>query len=222
MSNFATSGLVIMHGTNMINTSYEPIRREFYLQNDTVLIAKQLLGKVLYTFINGNTTAGIITETEAYTGINDRASHAWNGRRTARTETMFCDGGIAYIYLCYGIHSLFNIVTSVKNVPNAVLIRGIEPVQGIEIMRLRAAKNVLSQKSGMGPGNVSRLLGIHFSLSGTDLCEIPTSAQKGFIWLQDEGIEVDEREVFAGPRIGVSYAGEDAFLPYRFVWKKGK
>jgi len=202
-------------------TIYNPIPRDFYLRQDTVLIAKQLLGKVLFSSIRGNITAGMITETEAYTGINDKASHAFNGRRTARTEIMYRTGGVAYVYLCYGIHSLFNVITSLEDIPDAVLIRGIAPLQGEGIMKSRLAKNTLLPKNGVGPGNVSRLLGILFSHSGIDLCESPLAENNDFIWLQDEGIDVKEKDIISGPRIGVSYAAEDASLPYRFVWKNG-
>ena len=103
------------------------LKREFYLREDVVQIAKELLGKVLFTNIGGKITAGIITETEAYAGITDRASHAYNNRRTARTEVMYAVGGTSYVYLCYGIHHLFNVVTNKKDIPHAVLIRAIKP-----------------------------------------------------------------------------------------------
>jgi DNA-3-methyladenine glycosylase len=184
------------------------IDREFYLREDVVQVAKDLLGKYLFTRFNGELTAGIITETEAYEGVTDRASHAYGGRRTGRTEVMFANGGIAYVYLCYGVHSLFNIVTNTKDVPHAVLIRGILPVEGLDIMKLRSDKPLLDKTSGSGPGKVSRLLGIHYSHTGTDL-------RGDEIWLEDRGINVSG-EIISGPRIGVGYAGEDALLPYRF------
>src|SRR5665647_3851179 len=106
----------------MKHTSFDPLPREFYTRSDVVQIAYELLGKVLYTSFNHEITAGIIIETEAYAGITDKASHAYNNRRTARTEIMYKEGGTAYVYLCYGIHPLFNIVTSVEQDPQAVLI----------------------------------------------------------------------------------------------------
>ncbi len=184
--------------------------RSFYLRPDVVQIAKELLGKHLFTKLNGTLTGGIITETEAYAGIIDRASHAFGGRRTARTEIMYSEGGTAYIYLCYGIHSLFNVVTNDKNVPHAVLIRAIYPTHGIKKMMER--RNMIEQKKNLsaGPGTVSQSLGIHFSDSGLSLLEKK-------IWIEDKGITVNKKDIKASARIGVDYAGTDALLPYRFV-----
>lgn len=191
---------------------------EFYNRTDVVQVARELLGKVLYTSFSNEITAGIIIETEAYAGVIDKASHAYNNRRTARTEIMYREGGCAYVYLCYGIHPLFNIVTSVQDDPQAVLIRGIEPLHGIDIMKIRKGKSILIPKDGIGPGNVTKLEGIKVSHSGLSLCD--NSNPEMGIWLQDEGIQVLDSEVRSGPRIGVDYAGEDAFLPYRFQWIK--
>ena len=186
------------------------LQKSFYLRDDVVLIAKELLGKYLFTNLNDEgKSGGIIVETEAYAGATDRASHAFGNRRTNRTEVMFMEGGVAYVYLCYGIHSLFNIVTHVKDIPHAVLIRGIKPVEGIEIMLERSNKAKVNNRMGIGPGNVSKLLGIHFSQSGESL-----NGKK--IWLEDKGIKIQESEIISGPRVGVDYAGEDALLPYRF------
>ncbi len=186
------------------------LQKEFYTREDVVQVARDLLGKYLFTRINGEVTGGIIVETEAYAGEVDRASHAWNGRRTARTEVMFREGGLAYVYLCYGIHSLFNVVTNKNGVPHAVLVRGVMPVEGIAVMQKRTGKKSLDIKSGLGPGRVSRLLGIHYSDTGTSL-----SGDK--IWLEDRGREVTEEEIIITTRIGVEYALEDALLPYRFL-----
>ena len=190
--------------------------RSFYTRPGVVDIARELLGKVLYTSINGQVSAGIITETEAYAGITDKASHAYNNRRTARTEIMFHQGGTAYVYLCYGIHSLFNIVTSVADEPHAVLIRGILPLRGVETMKLRSGKPKISESDGIGPGKVARLLGIAVRHSGLDMCDEAVSGDR--IWVQDEEVRVSEDEIVIGPRIGIDYAGEDALLPYRFRW----
>ncbi len=122
---------------------------------------------------------------------------------------MFMEGGVAYVYLCYGIHSLFNIVTNVRDVPHAVLIRGIKPVEGIETMLMRSNKTKVNDRIGIGPGNVSKLLGIHFFQSGESL-----NGKK--IWLEDRGIKIQESDIVSGPRVGVDYAGADALLPYRF------
>jgi len=200
--------------------TFNPLPHEFYTRNDVVLIAYEMLGKVLYTSFNNEISAGIITETEAYAGAIDKASHAYNNRRTARTEIMYREGGIAYVYLCYGIHALFNIVTSVADEPHAVLIRGIEPLHGIELMKNRTGKDKLVSKSGIGPGNVTKLLGIRVIHTRVNLCGNSPAERK--IWIQDEGIEVKNDEVKTGPRVGIDYAAEDAFLPYRFQWTEKK
>lgn len=174
-----------------------------------MLIARELLGKYLMTNFDGGITGGMIVETEAYEGATDRASHAWNNRRTARTEVMFRTGGLAYVYLCYGVHSLFNIVTNRQDIPHAVLIRGIVPETGLDIMKTRVGKPVLDSRSGIGPGKVSALLGIHYSHSGLSL-------EGDKIWLEDRGLKITPEEILAGPRVGVDYAGEDAKRPYRF------
>ena len=204
---------------NHVN-SFTVLPREFYTRNDVVRISYELLGKVLYTSFNNEISAGIITETEAYAGAIDKASHAYNNRRTARTETIYRNGGTAYVYLCYGIHALFNVVTSVGDEPHAVLIRGIQPLHGIEIMKMRVGKDKLDPSNGIGPGKVTKLLGIRVADSGLDLCrDLPGERE---IWIQDEGIIVRDDEVKTGPRVGVDYAAEDALLPYRFQWSEKK
>jgi DNA-3-methyladenine glycosylase len=200
------------------NTLFNSLPEEFLTRTDVVQIARELLGKVLYTSFNNEITTGFITETEAYAGVVDKASHAYNNRHTARTEIMYRTGGCAYVYLCYGMHTLFNIVTSVQDDPQAVLIRGIEPLHGIEIMKKRKGKSILGPKDGIGPGNITKLLGIKIIHSGLNLCD-NVNFENG-IWLRDEGIRVLDLEVKTGPRIGVDYAGVDALLPYRFQWIK--
>lgn len=188
--------------------------REFYTREDVVAIARELIGKWLLTRIGDEITGGIITEAEAYAGVTDRASHAWNGRRTRRTEIMYRQGGTAYVYLCYGIHSLFNIVTHGEGVPHAVLIRGIRPMIGIGTMRKRMGIGD-GRAFGTGPGVVSKALGIHYRDTGLDLL-----GER--IWLEDRGMIVQPDEILAGPRIGVAYAGDDALLPYRFRLAPGQ
>jgi DNA-3-methyladenine glycosylase len=188
------------------------LTRDFYLGEDVVQIAKELLGKYLYTNFEGAITAGIICETEAYAGVTDRASHAFGGRRTDRTEIMYHEGGTAYVYLCYGVHSLFNVVTNFKDIPHAVLIRGIQPVEGIDKMLERAGKKKLDNNFGIGPGKVSKALGIHFKDTGIDLTG-------NTIWIEDKGLKINEKDIVSSKRIGVDYAGEDALLPYRFILK---
>jgi DNA-3-methyladenine glycosylase len=184
----------------------------FYLQTDVVEVARNLLGKIIVTKFNGIATMARIVETEAYNGIHDKASHAYGGRRTARTEIMYAEGGVAYVYLCYGIHHLFNVVTNVANIPHAVLIRAIEPLQGVNTMRERM-KTFKDIGIIAGPGKVSTALGISTAHTGHSLMS------KEF-YLAEDKFNIDPSHIVAGPRIGVAYALEDAFLPYRFVYNK--
>lgn len=185
---------------------------EFYNRANVVQIARTLIGKILVTQFDDIETCGRIVETEAYNGAVDRASHAWNGRRTARTEIMFGDAGKAYIYLCYGIHHLFNIVTNKKDTPHAVLIRAVEPLYGIDSMLRRTGKKKPDRTLTSGPGNVSKALGITTKYTGTNLLS-------DIIYIADDGYKVSNKNIIATPRIGVDYAGEDALLPYRFILK---
>jgi DNA-3-methyladenine glycosylase len=180
----------------------------FYTREDVVAISRELLGKLLCTRINGGLAKAVITETEAYAGIDDRASHAYGGKRTARTEPMFADGGIAYVYLCYGIHHLFNVVTNVNGVPHAVLVRAAMPFENPNLMRRRRGGKFPDKKLMAGPGTVSKALGITTRLSGSSL-------QGERIWIEESGLT--PQEIVTGPRVGVEYAGVDAARPYRFV-----
>jgi DNA-3-methyladenine glycosylase len=168
-----------------------------------------LLGKVLCTQLDGLLTKVVITETEAYAGVTDKASHAYGGRRTRRTEPMFGPGGIAYVYLCYGIHHLFNVVTNVEGTPHAVLIRAGEPLAGVDTMLTRRTRTDIDSTLLSGPGSLAQALGIDSTLTGTDL-------MSDVIWIEDHQILVSPDEIVAGPRVGVDYAEEDALLPYRF------
>ena len=179
------------------------------------MIAKELLGKVLVTNINGIYTAAMIVETEAYAGPVDKASHAYGNRRTARTEIMFGKGGTAYVYLCYGIHHLFNVVTNKKDTPHAVLIRGVEPLEGIDYMLARRGKEHLQPSLTAGPGALSVALGIHTRHTGASL-------SGNEIWIEDRGIKVPAKDIVAATRVGVAYAQQDAYLPYRFSIKGNK
>jgi DNA-3-methyladenine glycosylase len=184
----------------------------FYHRTNVITIAKELLGKLLVTSFNGELTIGRIVETEAYNGIGDKASHAYGGRRTKRTEIMYAPGGIAYVYLCYGIHHLFNVVTNTQDTPHAILVRGIEPVTGIAIMLERMKKEKADYTIGRGPGNVSKALGI-------DTKHTSLSLLSDEIYIADDGTKVKPSQIVASPRIGVDYAAEDALLPYRFYIK---
>jgi DNA-3-methyladenine glycosylase len=185
---------------------------DFYDRPSVVKVAKELLGKVLVTELDGARTSGRIVEVEAYNGVVDRASHAFAGRRTARTEVMFAAGGTAYVYLIYGIHSLFNVVTNRKEVPHAVLVRGLEPLEGIPVMLGRMGRARLDDSLTRGPGNVAKAMGLLTRHSGTSLLD-------GGIWIGDDGFRPRSAEIVATPRIGVDYAGEDAALKYRFFIK---
>jgi DNA-3-methyladenine glycosylase len=187
------------------------LSRDFFLRQNVVKISRDLLGKLLITDLNGEgLTAGIITETEAYAGITDKASHAYGNRKTQRTAIMYKSGGTAYVYLCYGMHSLFNVVTNIENIPHAILVRAIKPVEGINLMLNRRKKIKLDKTLSSGPGTLSKALGIDYRHSGLDLIH------SGKIWIEDRGIKIKQRDIITGPRIGVDYAGEDAKLPYRF------
>jgi DNA-3-methyladenine glycosylase len=186
--------------------------KTFYLRDNVLEISRDLLGKYIFTQINNQLTGGLITEVEAYAGVIDRASHTYGYRRTQRNEIMYANGGVAYVYLCYGIHHLFNIVTNVSDIPHAILLRGIKPVQGIETMLQRRNKQKYDKTLTSGPGSVSQALGIKSILNGTDLTG-------NIIWLEDCECKTDGLRIFAGPRIGVGYAGDDALLPYRFLLK---
>lgn len=188
------------------------IPESYYLGNDVVSISKDLLGKYLFTCIDGVTTGGYIVETEAYNGVMDKASHAFGNRLTPRTKTMFMQGGIAYVYLCYGIHEMFNIVTSVEGHPQAILIRAIQPTEGIEAMLVRRNMLVLKPNITAGPGSVAKALGISRNINAFSL-------QGDTIWLEDRGLHFPDNQIKAAPRIGVAYAAEDALLPYRFYVK---
>ncbi len=196
---------------------------DFYIRNDVELIARELLGKVLVTVIDGKLSSGMITETEAYQGVTDKASHAFGGRYTKRTEVMYRAGGVAYVYLCYGIHSLFNIVTNRRGIPHAVLIRAIKPIDGIDIMLARLGKKQLSEETSNGPGKVSKMLGIDYRISGLSL----TRVKHNIPYVEKETIYLDcidnipsDSEVKTTSRVGISYAMADADLPYRFIYKK--
>ncbi|MCF8230469.1 MAG: DNA-3-methyladenine glycosylase [Bacteroidales bacterium] len=186
------------------------LERSFYLNPDVVAVARSLLGKYLYTNFEGKFCGGMITETEAYRGVTDRASHAYGNRRTPRTEVMYQEGGLAYVYLCYGIHSLFNVVTNGKDSPHAVLVRGMVPEFGLDHMTERLNKKSITAKNTNGPGKLTKALGIHFSHTGLNL-------RGDRIWIEDRGILIEDDKITTGSRIGVDYAKEDASLPYRFV-----
>ena len=185
------------------------LTQKFYLNDDVVAISQALLGKFLVTRFGGQLTAGMIVETEAYRGAEDKASHAYNHRRTARTETMYQAGGIGYIYLCYGIHHLFNVVTAQAGTPHAVLIRAIEPVDGISTMIKRRNMKKAESRLTAGPGVLSQALGITTQINGCSL-------MGDMIWIEDRGIHFTQQQIIASPRVGIDYAQEHKLLPWRF------
>ena len=184
----------------------------FFRREDVVRIAKDLLGKVLLTKWNGVVSSGRIVEVEAYNGIIDKASHAFAGRRTARNEIMYANGGVAYVYLCYGIHHLFNVVTNSPETPHAILIRALEPVKGIDSMLKRVGKKKLDNGLTKGPGNLSKALGLFTKHSGFSL-------RSKELFIADDGFVLSKKDIAVSPRIGVDYAGKDALLYYRFFIK---
>ena len=181
---------------------------EFYQHPDVLFLAKQLLGKWLMSKINDAVTGGMIIETEAYQGTKDRACHAFNNRRTKRTEVMYQKGGVAYVYLCYGMHNLFNVVTNKRETPHAVLIRALNPTCGIEIMQQRRQIRQ-STKLTSGPGMICQALGIDQRHNGHKLTKSP-------VWIEDRNIVIEEKKILKTPRVNVAYAKKHALLPWRF------
>ncbi len=192
----------------------EKLDNSFYQGRDVLDVAHKLLGKQIWTNFNGQGTSGIIVEVEAYCGATDQACHAFPNKRTVRTEVMYQAGGVAYVYLVYGMHHLFNIVTNIEGRADAVLIRAIEPLVGEEIMNLRRNVYQSNRLLSGGPARLTQALGITVSHNRTNL-------QSDDIWLTD-GIELADDEIVSSTRIGVEYAGESALLPWRLYIKDNK
>ena len=187
----------------------------FYDRKDVVQIARELLGKVIVTSFNNIVTSGRIVETEAYVSHTDRASHAFGGRRTARNEHMYAGPGMAYVYICYGMHQMFNIVTNKKDIPDAVLVRAVEPLQGVDIMLKRTGKEKLDFTVTKGPGNVGKALGVFKKHSGLHLMDDE-------IYIADDGFKLKKNETGISKRIGVESAFPDSELLYRFYVRGNK
>lgn len=182
------------------------LNQSFFEKSDVTLIARQLIGKQLVSNEKGVITSGIIVETEAYSW-KEKGCHAYNNKRTERTEIMYASGGRAYVYLCYGMYNLFNVVTNKQDKAEAVLIRAIEPLRGIEHMRKRRG-NIKDNQLTSGPGKLTQALGISRKHNGIHLDD-------EHIWIE-EGIKVKPAQIVTSSRIGIDYAGEDANLPWRF------
>lgn len=180
------------------------------MSTDVVGLSKSLLGKQLCTCFAGVLTTGTIVETEAYRAPDDKASHAFANKRTRRTETMFALGGCCYVYLCYGIHHLFNVVTGPENIAHAVLIRAIEPLHGIHTMQKRRGLKTLTSRLTAGPGILSEALGIKTAHDGLDL------TTQHLVWISDLGNNIEETNIISSPRVGVDYAEECASWNWRF------
>lgn len=188
------------------------LEADFYQRKDVAGIARALLGKALFTNTDGIITGGVIVETEAYSW-RERGCHAFNKKKTSRNAVMFEDGGRAYVYLCYGMHHLFNIVTNVPGTPDAVLIRALEPVEGLNEMKSRRGLASDPFHLTSGPGKLSKAMGIDRRLNGKSLLDDE-------VWVEDIGRKIASKEIRATPRIGIDYAGDDALLPWRFSISK--
>ena len=201
-----SSGLLLTE--NLMSPSARKLPREFYTRRNVLTVARNLLGKLLVVPApNGQRVSGIIVETEAYRGPLDRASHAYGGRRTKRTETMYGLGGTVYIFFVYGMYNQFNVVTNVENVPHAVLVRALQPIEGIELMRQRRHGQP-DRNLTNGPGKLCIALGIDRRLDRADLLG-------NHVWLED-GEHIPSRKIASGPRIGIDYAEEWVKKPWRF------
>jgi DNA-3-methyladenine glycosylase len=191
--------------------------KSFFIREDVVQIAKDLLGKTLVTNLDNQLTSGKIVETEAYRAPDDKACHAYLNKKTERTKIMFEEGGTAYVYLCYGIHHLFNVVTAKEGIAHAVLIRAIEPLDNIELMLERRNKKQLARSLTAGPGSLSKALGITTALTGISLLDAASP-----IWIEEAHVEVTGENIIASPRVGVAYAEECAAWNWRFRLKNSK
>ncbi|MEP6617118.1 MAG: DNA-3-methyladenine glycosylase [Ginsengibacter sp.] len=187
----------------------EKLPLKFYERSNVLRIAKDLLGKILVTNFDGCITSGRIVETEAYVALIDKASHSFGGKRTNRNEHMYSEAGTAYVYICYGMHQMFNVVTNKKDIPDAILIRALEPCQGTDRMLTRTGKPVLDKTLTRGPGNVGKAMGISKQHSGSHLLD-------NTIYIYGDGTGYKKHEIGISKRIGVEGAGSDGLLPYRF------
>jgi DNA-3-methyladenine glycosylase len=192
------------------------LSKEFYQGKDVLGISRRLLGKKLCSNINGEYTSGIIVESEAYKAPEDKASHAFGNKITPRTKTMFSPPGTGYVYIIYGMYHLFNVISGPEGIAHCILIRAVEPIEGIEVMKKRRGMQSVQKTMTNGPGKFSIAMGIHKNFDGTDL------TQKNDIWIEEAWPELDESEILIGPRVGMSTAEECSNWPYRFRVKGNK
>ncbi len=192
------------------------IPKSYFVSADVIDVSRSLIGKVICTDFDNCLTNGVIVETEAYRAPEDKASHAFGNKRTTRTAPMFLEGGRSYVYLCYGIHHLFNIVTGGINMAHAVLIRAIEPLEGIDRMLSRRNQNKLSTRLTAGPGSLSKALGIDTSKNNRTL------VKENNIWIEDHDLKIEADQIISSPRVGVQYAEECAAWPWRFRLRDNK
>lgn len=187
------------------------LSNSFYQRNDTIEMAKELLGRFLYTDINGQLTGGMIVETEAYMGVTDSSCHTFNNRKTNRNATMYNQGGVIYMYICYGIHDMLNIATGNEGDSQVILIRAIEPLTGIGIMKERRGEMPL-KRLAKGPGSLAKALGLKRIHDGISLL-------KDIIWIEDEGINIGAENIIESPRIGLGCPEPYFSMPLRFFLK---
>jgi DNA-3-methyladenine glycosylase len=196
--------------------SKEVLTQDYYLSSDVVFLAQDLLGKLIVTEFDGYLTSAIIVETEAYRAPDDRGSHAFGNKRTNRTEPIFLNGGITYIYLCYGIHNLFNVVTGAEGLAHCVLIRAVQPIDGISVMRDRRAMQQNDFHLTNGPGKWTIAMGIHRNHNATSVCHHHDAIRI----VNQPAISQDM--IISSERVGIAYAGEDALRPWRFRIRDNK
>ena len=191
------------------------ISQSFYQRDDTLLIARELLGKYLFTKVEDKVVGGIIVETEAYLGPEDRGSHSFNNKRTTRNEMMYEAGGVVYMYICYGIHDRLNIVTGTKGSSHAILIRALEPVAGIDTMKMRRGSSVDRIRLCKGPGALGKALGVSKLHNGVSL-------QGDEVWIEDQGLSISDDDVVSTARVGMNFDGVYKEIPWRYYIKGNK
>ncbi len=189
------------------------LERSFYLNTNAVEIARNLLGKVIYSSVDKIITGGVIVETEAYKGPEDVGSHSYNGKRTVRNEMMYAEGGLVYMYICYGIHNMLNIVTGPEGSSHAVLIRALEPVTGIDVMRQRRSVFDNDKRLCKGPGALCKAMGLSKKHNGVSLAG-------DTVWIEDRGTVLTDDEIIASPRVGLNITGPYRDIPWRFYIKR--